>query len=661
MLCKWGLSPQGVHTPKFVTESQNSEFLPLLAHQFPDAPSVVAEISRLRAKLTLPKRRIHVISDVHGDDRKLRHVINSASGRLSNLVDQVFGDRLGPQEKNETLAYLYYPVEKLRRQQETLRSPSDRLALIKTLLRRQFRLVRALAATISKDDLVALMKEEFRVLYVALLDESAFDRAPTFVDSMIKALADYDQDITALHEASRLVRNLVVSEVVVAGDLFDRGERGDRVIHYLKNQPRVSFTWGNHDVTWMGATLGSEVLIATVLRISLRYLRLWQLEEGYGILLSPLAKLANTVYRDDPAECFFPQRDSDFLDEQLVARMHKAAAILEFKLAGAMMARHPEWELEDRRLLHRIDFEKGTITLDGVAHPLKDTHFPTIDRDDPYALSPEERSCLDRLRQSFVSSERLWLHMRFLVGQGAMALSRDEALIFHACIPTNEDGSFRQARLGSRSLAGGELFTELEQIIRQSYRQGAHAVSQDLDYFYWLWVHPDSPLFGKSRMTTFERYFVEDPATHREVKDPYFQKIHDEAFVRKVGREFGMGDDVLLVNGHVPVKVEEGEDPVKRGGNAVTIDGAFSEAYGDRGFTLVMGPTAIRLAEHSHFESVDHFLEHEGDLLPSLRGLREYERPRTLGETHEADGVEARIQALDELLQAYRSGSLIES
>ena len=650
----------GSQISSFVIKSQISKFLPLLARQFPNAPSVVAEIFRLRAKLTLPKRRIHLISDVHGDDRKLRHVINSGSGGLSNLVNEVFGETMSRAEKEEILAYLYYPVEKLRRQRETLKDPVGRLALIKSLLRRQFRLVGALAATISKDDLVALMKEEFRTLYLALLDEPSFHRDPVFVDSMIEALADYDQDITALHEASRLVRNLVVSEVVVAGDLFDRGERGDRVIHYLKNQPKVSFTWGNHDVTWMGATLGSEVLIATVLRISLRYLRLWQLEEGYGILLSPLAKLANTAYQDDPATCFFAKRDSDFLDEQLVARMHKAIAILEFKLAGPVIERHPEWELDERRSLHRIDFEKGTITLAGKEHPLKDTHFPTIDPADPYALSPGERTCLDRLRQSFVSSERLWQHMRFVVGQGGMSLSRDEALIFHGCVPTNPDGSFRRAKLGGKTFAGGELFGELEKIIRQSYRQGAHAVSDELDYFYWLWVHPDSPLFGKSRMTTFERYFVDDPETHREVKDPYFQKIHEEEFVRKVGREFGMGDDVLLVNGHVPVKVEEGEDPVKKGGNAVTIDGAFSEAYGDRGFTLVMGPAAIRLAEHSHFESVDHFLENEGDLLPGLRVLREYESPRRVSDTHEAEGIEARVEALDELLQAYRAGSLNE-
>ncbi len=282
-----------------------SPTLSLLARQFPTASSVMSEIALLQAKLTLPKRRIHIISDVHGDDRKLRHVVNNASGGLSNLIDEVLGGELTEEEKRTFLAFLYYPVEKMRRYKSRLQDREWRLRKIKHLLRLQFRLVRALAKTISKDDLLKLVKEEFKVLYIALLDEVAFERDPRYVDSMIEALADYDQDIVALHEASRLVRNIVVSEVVVAGDLFDRGERGDRVIHYLRNQPKVSFTWGNHDVIWMGATLGSDLLIATVLRISLRYLRLWQLEEGYGILLSPLTMLANTIYANDPATNFF--------------------------------------------------------------------------------------------------------------------------------------------------------------------------------------------------------------------------------------------------------------------------------------------------------------------------------------------------------------------
>ncbi|MGJ8698058.1 MAG: fructose-bisphosphatase class III [Verrucomicrobiaceae bacterium] len=638
-----------------------SPTLSLLARQFPTSASVLSEIALLQAKLTLPKRRIHIISDVHGDDRKLRHVVNNASGGLSMLIDEVFGEELAEEEKRTFLAFLYYPVEKMRRYREELKDDEWRMRKVKKLLRLQFRLVRYLAKTVAKDELLGLIKEEFKVLYIALLDEVSFERDPSYVDSMVDALSDYDQDIIALHEASRLVRNLVVSEVVVAGDLFDRGERGDRVIHYLKNQPKVSFTWGNHDVIWMGATLGSEVMIATVLRISLRYLRLWQLEEGYGILLSPLAMLAKTVYADDPAVCFFPKRSSGFTDDYLVARMHKAAAILEFKLAGPVIERHPEWEMEDRRLLHRVDYEKGTVELNGETHELKDGAFPTVDPGDPYALSAEERTCMDRLRESFVSSPRLWEHMLFVVRQGGMSLKRDEALIFHACVPTNEDGTLREVDLGRGQFKGGALFHELEQIVRSTYREGAHAVSGDLDFYYWLWANGDSPLFGKSKMTTFERYFIEDASTHREEKDAYYGKVHDAEFCKMVGREFGMDEDVLIINGHVPVKVEKGEDPVKAGGNAVTIDGAFSESYGDHGYTLVMGPKAIRLAEHSHFESIEHFLDCDDDMIPKLRVLRKYEKVRTLAGTRESPDIEAQLCSLNSLLQAYRSGGVVEA
>lgn len=637
-----------------------SPTLSLLARQFPSAASVMAEISRLQAKLTLPKGRIHIISDVHGDDRKLRHVVNNASGGLSNLVNEVFDGELTEEEQGELLGFLYYPVEKMRTFGEQLRDREWRMGQTKRLLRLQFRLVRNLAKTVTKEELLGLMKDEFRVLYVSLLDEISFEREPGYVDSMVEALGDYEQDISALREASRLVRNLVVSEVIVAGDLFDRGERGDRVMHYLKNQPKVSFTWGNHDITWMGATLGSEVLIATVLRISLRYLRLWQLEEGYGILLSPLANLAKTIYGDDPATCFYPKRESDFMDEDLVAKMHKAIAILEFKLAKPVIDRHPEWEMEDRNHLHLIDHEKGTICLEGETYLLKDTHFPTLQPTDPYALSAEEKVCMDRLRESFVASPRLWEHMLFIVKQGGLSLRRDEALIFHACVPTNEDGSLREVKVAGKNLSGGKLFSELEQIVRRSYREGAHTVSHDLDYFYWLWVHGDSPLFGKAQMTTFERYFIADKSTHLEVKDPYFEKIHDAEFCKKIGREFGMDDDVLIVNGHVPVKVEDGEDPVKRGGNAVTIDGAFSESYGDYGYTLVLGPHGIRLAEHSHFESIENFLDCDDDMIPKLRELRTNVRPRTIRETHEGDDVNAQLCSLNNLLQAYRSGEATE-
>ncbi len=638
-----------------------SSTLDLLSRHYPNAASVLDGIAQIQAKLTLPRPVTHVISDVHGEHAKLRHVINNSSGDIRTLINAIFGHTLDESEKQELLAFLYYPVEKMQMNRDLLADKSRRLVLTKRILRQQFILVQHLASEQSRENLLRLIPDDQESLFLALLDELAYGRDHSYVDSMLDALSDYNQDVKAVHMASRLVRNLSISDIVVAGDLADRGERVDKVIHFLKAQPKVEFTWGNHDIIWMGATLGSEVLIATVLRISLRYLRLWQLEEGYGILLSPLASLAKDVYHDDPATCFMPKRDADFTDEALVARMHKAISIIEFKLSGQMIDRHPEWEMEDRRHLHLIDYEKGVITLNGVTHELKDSHFPTISPDDPYALSDEEKHCISRLKESFIASQRLWEHMLFVVKNGAMYLKRDHVLIFHACIPTRPDGEFRCTTLQGQTQCGIKLFTYLDDLVRRTYREGAAMVSQDLDVYYWMWANGRSPLFGKSQMATFERYFIEDKTTHREEKDPYFDLIHDADFCRKVGKEFHMGDDVMIINGHVPVKIQKGEDPVKRGGNAVTIDGAFSEAYGDQGYTLMLRPREIVLAQHSHFESVNHFLTCDSDMLPELRTLVKYPKAKRLADTHEGQAVANQLPMLNELLQAYRSGEMMES
>ena len=567
--------------------------LQLLARLYPNSAAVLDALASLRARLTLPRPLTHVISDIHGEHAKLRHVINNASGEMQTLVETVFGSALSPPEKNDLLAYLYYPVEKMDAARTALASPEKRLPLVKKILRQQFRLISHLARQHTHDHLASLIPAEHETLFLALLDEATFDRSPAYVDAMIDALSDYTRDVHALHMASRLVRNLAIAEIIVAGDLADRGDRVDRVIHFLKSQPRVEFTWGNHDVTWMGACLGSPILIATVLRVSLRYLRLWQLEEGYGIILSPLRNLATTVYADDPAEIFQPKRTGSFVDSDLIARMQKAITIIELKLLGQLADRHPEWDFQDRRSLRAINYEDQTITLDGKTHLLRDGYFPTIDPTDPEALTVEEQQCLDRLRHSFITSKRLWRHMLFLVQQGNLSLRRDHVLIFHACVPTCADGSFESATLDGEKHSGSALFAALEGKIQTAFRQAAPENPHELDFFYWMWASSRSPLFGKDRMATFERYFLEDKSTHQETKDPYFDYLHDKDFCQRVGYEFGIEKDALIVNGHVPVKIESGEDPVKKGGNAVTIDGAFPKPTATTATPSSFAPAAL--------------------------------------------------------------------
>jgi fructose-1,6-bisphosphatase-3 len=333
---------------------------------------------------------------------------------------------------------------------------------------------------------------------------------------------------------------------------------------------------------------------------------------------------------------------------------------MQFKLEGRTIRRHPEWELEARNLLHRIDLKSGTVEIDGRTHALLDTRLPTLDASDPYALSAEEQACLDRVRQSFVSSSRLWHHMLAVVRHGSMWLRRDQALIFHGCVPVSDEGRPLPLEVEGRERAGRDLFDALDRVMRSCFRRGAERADEDLDWLWYLWTGPRSPLFGKDRMATFETYFVADEATHEETKNPYFRLIQDADFCRRIARDFGADDDALIVNGHVPVRVERGEGPVKRGGGAVTIDGAFSEAYGDRGYTLILAPERIAIAEHHHFESISDAITEGADIVPKVTNVRTYDPPRLVADTEEGERLRGRIRALEQLATAYEEGQLLE-
>jgi fructose-1,6-bisphosphatase-3 len=633
--------------------------LQALAARYPTADLALAEAAALRASLSLPKGVVHVVSDVHGEYKKLRHIINNASGSLRPLVESLFAGEMSAAEIRQLLAVIYYPHEAIEYWRPTLQDHGVRREWVRNILRRQFRIARALVSNRRLRELRELFPAERSELFEELLYEPLTGRGAAFVDDMIETLFLHDRDFSAVRAASRLVRDLSVAEIVVAGDLGDRGPRLDRVIDYLLEQPHVSFVWGNHDASWMGACLGHPALIATVLRISLRYRRLSQLEEGYGVTIAPLEKLARTVYGDDPAECF-KTKGTGLRDDLLMARMQKAAAIIQFKLEGQTIRRHPEWELEHRNLLHRINADEGTVEVDGQRHRMLDTRLPTLDPAAPYTLSAEEQACVDRIRQSFVSSSRLWHHMLTVVRHGSMWLRRDQALIFHGCVPVDEDEQPLTLEVDGQACAGRELFDALDRVVRGCFRRGAEQANEETDWLWYLWTGPRSPLFGKDRMATFETYFLEDKATHKETKNPYFQLIQSAEFCKRVARDFGVGEDALIVNGHVPVKIEKGEGPVKRGGGAVTIDGAFSEAYGDRGYTLILAPERIAIAEHHHFESISDAITEGADIVPEVTTVRAYDPPRRVADTEEGERLRGRINALEKLADAYESGLLLE-
>lgn len=638
---------------------EESTLLHALSLNYATADTALAELAALRAALSLPKGVVHVVSDVHGEHKKLRHIINNASGSLRELVCQLFDGKLSDGEQQELLAVLYYPRELMEHLHGQMNDRAARRVWVRALLRRQFEIVRELARACRFRQVTALMPPEYEELFEELLGEALTGRTHAYVDAMIDAFGEHNKDLAAVRAASRLVRNLSVSEIIVAGDLGDRGPRLDKVIDYLSEQPNVSFTWGNHDVSWMGACLGQEALIATVLRISLRYRRLSQLEEGYGLIIAPLERLARGVYGDDPCERF-QAKGTGLRDDLLMARMQKACAVMQFKLEGQTIRRHPEWDMERRNLLHRIDAERATVEIDGRTHPLLDAHLPTLDPADPYALSAEERACMDRLRESFVSSSRLWQHMSYISRRGATWLRRDHALIFHGCVPVDERGEFLSLNVDGQEYAGRALFDALGVVVRRAMNEGAETAGERADWLWYLWTGACSPLFGKDRMSTFENYFVADAEARKEHKNPYFKLIHDAEFCRRVAADFGITEDALIVNGHVPVKVERGEEPLKSGGNAVTIDGAFSEAYGDRGYTLIIAPERVALAEHHHFESISDAITSGADIVPKVTTIRTYERTRLVADTEEGEVMRRRASALERLILAYERGELLE-
>jgi fructose-1,6-bisphosphatase-3 len=626
-----------------------------LVREFPNIDSALAEIARLSAVLTLPKGTVHVISDIHGEDKKLRHVINNASGTLRPLVEHLFQRRMEPKQFQEFLTLIFYPAEVTLKLEQTLTDREELRAFARRTLRHQFELVRVLASRYSLKRAMQVFPREYAALFSEILHEPTAERGREFVEAIVDELLTRGRALHLIHITGRLIRNLAIYELIIGGDCWDRGPRGDRVVDYLRDQPNVSFIWGNHDMAWLGAGLGHEALICHVLRVSLRYRCLRQLDEGYSIPFTPLEHLVRTVYADDPAAHFKP-KSSGIRPDLLVAQMQKAAAIMQFKLEGQMLARHPEWELEHRRLLHRIDHVRGTIEVDGVTYPLRDTLFPTIDPADPYRLTPDESICMSRLRYSFMHSQKLAEHLQYIVGNGSMYLRRDDHLIFHGCVPCNEQGEFLPMPIEGKQLCGREMFDAIERVVARAMetRQEPH-----LDLLWYLWSGPRSPLFGKDRIATLERDFIADKKPHHETKDPYFNLIHETWFCDKVLAEFGVDPARgLIVNGHVPVKIEAGESPIKRSGKAITIDGAFSEAYGDHGFTLVLEADRTLLTKHHHFESVEAAVRDGVDIVPSVSVVREWDRPRRMADTERGDQFRCDIALLERLIELYRNNDL---
>ncbi len=651
------MSDQPPPLTRFTVDDQTLVYLRALGAQYPNTDAALAAIASLRAALTLPKGTIHVVSDVHGESKKLIHVINNASGSLRPLVEQTFGGRLTAGEKLDLLNMIYYPREMYPVLAERLPDAAARRTFLHRQTRLEIELLRRISRPYSLERIESVFPADYRTLLRELFLGAYLERSDDYLDGMLDEFVDHGQELTFLRVLARSIRNLLFSELIVAGDFGDRGPRIDKVIEYVMRQPNVSVVWGNHDASWMGACLGQEACIANVLRMSLRYQRLFQLEMGYGIPMAALEKLVRNVYHDDPAERF-PCHGRGIRDPLTMSRMQKAMAIIQFKLESQTIARNPDFGLEHRRLLEHINAEHGTIVLDGVVYPLADWNFPTVDWDDPGRLSPQEEECLAQFKTSFLQSPALWEQMRYLERQGATGLVRDYNLIFHGCVPVDEAGGFLPMRVGGVEYRGRALFDALDTAVHRAFRDKD---PECMDLLWYLWCGPLSPLFGKDKIATFESYFIADKATHAETKNPYFKLIHEKGFCRSILADFGVDEEHgLIVNGHVPVKIEQGESPIKKSGQAITIDGAFSEVYGDAGYTLVLDAGRTYLAQHHHFESISEAITGGADIIPTIQDVTVFDPPRRVRDTHEGDTIRHEIAALELLLRAYRENVLPE-
>jgi fructose-1,6-bisphosphatase-3 len=633
----------------------NRALLHALAEKFPNRESVLTQLGLLRAKATLPKGVIHVVSDVHGEAEKLKHIINNCSGGLRSLLEEIFAGKIDKDDFNELLTFIYYPRESWLVRRVQLEDAPVRRALVNRLIPREVELLRHVARGYDLAQLDRILPAAYAPLFREWILAREFDRSPEFFAATLEDFCACGGELELLRHLARTIRNLFVSELIVAGDFGDRGPRIDGVIDGVMQQPNVAITWGNHDASWMGACLGQTACIATVLRMSVRYGRLSQLEQGYGIPLKPLEQLAEAEYGDDPCTCF-EYFGPALRNEPLLRRMQKAIAILQFKLESQTIRRNPQFGLQERDLLHRINTANGTVKIDNKSFPMSDQNFPTIDWDDPSRLSEPEERCLGQFRESFQRSAVLWQQMSYLAQRGAMWLRRDCALIFHGCVPVDGAGNFLPFEVLGASVSGRKLFNAIESAVHLAFREKDPG---GLDLLWYLWAGPLSPVFGKDKIATFENYFVADKEARAETKNPYFHLINDREFCRKILREFDVDvENGLIVNGHVPVKIDKGESPLKASGQAVTIDGAFSEGYGDHGYTLVLQADRTFLAQHHHFESVTDAITRGTDIIPTVQVIQKFKPPRTMADTEDGQELSDEITALEALLAAYDEGTI---
>lgn len=646
---------------------QDIRYLTLLSKKFPTVAEACTEIINLEAILDLPKGTEHFLTDLHGEYEAFQHVLKNASGSVSRKVDEIFGQTLRESERKELCTLIYYPEEKLK----LVRAAEDDLdGWYRITLHQLIKVARAVSAKYTRSKVSKALPPAFAYIMQELLHESLSEPKQGYVNVIISTIIEIGRADHFIIAMCELIQRLTIDSLHIVGDIFDRGPGAHIILDTLLKYHDIDVQWGNHDILWMGAACGNEACIANVLRIALRYGNLPTIEDGYGINLLPLATFAMDVYGEDECEMFMPTPTAVPHSEKtkkLIAKMQKAIAIMQFKVEGHIINRNPDYEMNDRNLLERIDYENKTIVLGGKTHELCDKNLPTIDPKDPYKLTDEEASVMEKLRNSFVNSDKMRKHMRWLYAKGSLYLVRNSNLMFHASVPLNEDGTFMKVRVHGEEYSGKALFDKVDSVVRDAYygNPASDMHQRDVDYMWYLWCGPHSPFFDKDKMTNFEKYFVADKEMKKEKKGYYYTLRNEYDICVKVLKEFGLeGPHSHIINGHVPVKVAKGEQPVKAGGKLLVIDGGFSKAYqsetGIAGYTLIYHSRGLQLVQHEPFQSTQKAIEEGMDII-SNRFVLEFNNDRKrVRDTDIGKELESQIDELKKLLCAYRMGLIKE-
>ncbi|EFC75405.1 firmicute fructose-1,6-bisphosphatase [Segatella buccae D17] len=651
---------------------RDMRYLKLLSQSFPTVADASTEIINLQAILNLPKGTEHFLADIHGEYEAFLHVLKNASGNIKRKVNELFGTTLRENEKRELCSLIYYPEQKLELVKQTEEDINDWYHIT---IHQLVAVCRDVSSKYTRSKVRKSLPEDFSYIIQELLHERTddIDKA-AYVNGIVETIISTGRADDFIIAIANVIHRLSIDSLHILGDVYDRGPGAHIIMDTMRHYHSWDIQWGNHDILWMGAAAGNDACICNVIRLSLRYANLTTLEEGYGINLVPLATFAMETYGEDPCTEFKPKLsgESSVNDEKtlrLTAQMHKAIAIIQFKLENQLFERHPSWNMQKRNLFKHIDYEKGTIDLDGKTYKLTSCSFPTIDPQTPNSLTKEETILMRKLHHSFMVSEKLGKHIRTLLQHGCMYTIINNNLLFHASCPLCDDGTLKEVEIyPGRRYSGRALMHNTGMMIRTAFQSDSDTGERQyaIDYFLYLWCGTDSPLFDKSKMATFERYFIKEKETHAEEKGNYFKLRDNEEVVDHILDAFGVsGPNRHIINGHVPVRAAKGENPIKAGGKLMVIDGGFSRAYhnetGIAGYTLVYHSRGFQLVQHEPFTSAEDAIKRGTDIVSTIQIVEMSNHRMRVADTDKGEELRRQVGDLEELLYAYRHGYIKET